>query len=369
MKRKRCPFCGSLNTEKRGQRRVPAVIARGPRIRKYRRYRCRDCAKWFSATKAAKGRKRYEPSVILKAAELYFDAEASYRGVARQLHIRHQQLFVWINELGSNCKSFQQVAAELNLDYCGYFLADGTAFHVKGEQQQLLLTADSASQDIPCAGSAEQGDYFSWEDVMTRLRDQVHYPAKGAVTDGDPALCKAIRNVFPGLPMQLCVRHLDAYHTYHFNYQFKGPTTGIERFLDITHRMLYATGPEHLSHLFEEYNRTREFLLASGLGREVRTLERKFPFIWTHFDHPGLPRTTNIIEGIIDQLKHKISDCHGFEYHQTACNSLQLLIMRYRFHRFSCSRISGHNGKSPLQLAGADTKGINWVKFSQKNAP
>jgi len=369
MKRKRCPFCGSVNTEKRGWRRVTVVLARGRRVRKYRRYKCRDCDKWLSARKSTAGKRRYEPAVVVKAVRLYFDAEASYRAVARQLRIRPYQLFLWINELGANCKSFEQVAAELTPDYCGYLLADGKAFHVKGEQQQLLLTADSASQDIPCADWAPEGYYDSWQDVMTRLRDGVHYPARGAVTDGDPALCKAIRNVFPGLPMQLCVRHLDAYHTYHFNYKFKGPTTGVEPFLDITHRMLYATGPAHLSHLFKEYDCTREFLLASGLQREVRTFERKFPFIWTHFDHPGLPRTTNIIEGIIDQLKHKISDCHGFQHHHTAWNSLRLLIMRYRFHSFSCSRISGHNGRSPLQLAGANTKGINWVKFSQKNAP
>jgi len=29
--------------------------------------------------------------------------------------------------------------------------------------------------------------------------------------------------------------------------------------------------------------------------------------------------------------------------------------------------IEGHNGKSPLELAGVNTTGINWIKFSQKN--
>ena len=31
-----------------------------------------------------------------------------------------------------------------------------------------------------------------------------------------------------------------------------------------------------------------------------------------------------------------------------------------------CSRIKGHNGKSPIVLAGANIKAINWIKFSQK---
>ena len=65
---------------------------------------------------------------------------------------------------------------------------------------------------------------------------------------------------------------------------------------------------------------------------------------------------------------HKITDCHGFEYADTAWNCLKLIIMNYRFHKFTCSRINGHNGKSPLSLAGVNSQGINWIKFSQKNA-
>ncbi len=31
-----------------------------------------------------------------------------------------------------------------------------------------------------------------------------------------------------------------------------------------------------------------------------------------------------LLEGIIDQLKHEITDCHGFEYAYTAWNCLEL---------------------------------------------
>jgi len=112
----------------------------------------------------------------------------------------------------------------------------------------------------------------------------------------------------------------------------------------------------------------RDFLIESRLEAEIVNFESKFGFIWTHFRYPRLPRTTNIIEGIIDQLKHKITDCHGFEYSDTAWNCLKMIIMNYRFHKFTCSRINGHNSKSPLELGGVKTQGINWIKFSQKNA-
>ena len=43
-----------------------------------------------------------------------------------------------------------------------------------------------------------------------------------------------------------------------------------------------------------------------------------------------------------------------------------MIIMNYHFHKFTCSRIEGHNGKSPLELAGVNTIDTNWIKFSQK---
>ena len=92
----------------------------------------------------------------------------------------------------------------------------------------------------------------------------------------------------------------------------------------------------------------------------------KIPYTGTHFFHLGMPRTNNIIEGIIRILSRKIDDTDGFESFETAWNSLKLLIMNYRFHPFSCSRIKDHNGLSPLELAGVDISNLNWVEFSQK---
>jgi len=59
----------------------------------------------FLKEQRPKALKRYEPSLILKAADLYFNAEASYRAVGRQLHIRPYQLFLWINELSKKAAS------------------------------------------------------------------------------------------------------------------------------------------------------------------------------------------------------------------------------------------------------------------------
>jgi hypothetical protein len=74
-----------------------------------------------------------------------------------------------------------------------------------------------------------------------------------------------------------------------------------------------------------------------------------------------------MVENVIKQLNQKFKKVAGFEGYETACNSIKLLVMRYRFHTFSCFRIPVNNGKSPLGLAGIDTSKINWVRFSQKH--
>jgi len=311
---------------------------------------------------------------MIKAADLYFNAEASYRAVGRQLHVRPSQVFQWIHELGKKCKSFTQVAQELSLHYSGYLLADGTTVHVKGKKRYLLLTADAHTHDIPYAhlpapvclparsaqagvhrtgrrangagmahrqaqaGLGKSEDYDTRKAVFIGIRDRIQFPLKAIVIDGDRGLLKAVKEVFPTLPIQLCVRRLHNYNIYHLKYQFTGPSHGIEPFLDITHKLLYAKNPEHLQILIEKYNSMRTFLIESGLEAEVVNFETKSPYMWTHFRYPELPRTTNIIEAIIDQLKHKITDCHGFEYHETAWNTIKMIIMNYRFHRFTCSR-------------------------------
>ena len=208
MGKKLCPGCGSLNTQRRGSYSAKTVASWGKRQRRIQRYWCLDCHKWFSEKAGIKSTKRYEPSLILKAADLYFNAEASYRAVGRQLHIRPYQVFLWVNELGKNSKSFEEVAGELSPGYSGYFLADATTVFIQGEKNQLLLTADVETQDIPYAALSKKEDYPSWKMVFQGLKDRIGYPAKGVVVDGDPGLLRAIREMLPGMPIQLCIRHL-----------------------------------------------------------------------------------------------------------------------------------------------------------------
>lgn len=129
----------------------------------------------------------------------------------------------------------------------------------------------------------------------------------------------------------------------------------------MAHEILYAPDMEQWRQRVDSFERHRRAWRICGLEAEFLSFLEKIPYTGTHFFHPGMPRTNNIIEGIIRNLSRKIDDTDGFESFKTAWNSLRLLIMSYRFHPFSCSRNKAHNGLSPLELAGANISKINWV--------
>jgi transposase-like protein len=354
-----------LNTKKIGFRSRVRATSQGEKNEQIQRWLCKDCLHSFSSHQ--QNDTTIQRSLIYKAIELYFDSEASYRAVGRQLGIKPLKVFEFVNDLGAACKSFVEVATELQPQWSGYLLLDGKTIPVKKERYALLLAADAATHDIPCALFSKGEDYQSYRTLLNIFKEDLRYPIKGLVIDGDPGLIRAVREVFPGIPWQLCVKHLDSYHNYYFRYQYQGSGIGVAEFLEISHKLLYATKPEHLDHLYRHYLEfLEEFEGKIDFQKILETFGSKFGNIWVHLETPGLPRTTNIIEGIIRQLSRKLDDTDGFNYPETAWNSIKLLIMRYRFKKFTCSRIKGHNGHSPLSLAGVNVKHINWVRFSQK---
>ena len=264
------------------------------------------------------------------------------------------------------------MAQELKPSWSGYLLIDAKTIFVKKEKFYLLLTADALTQDIPMATFSFSEDYPSYYKLLRTIKDNIKFPLHGITTDGDPGLLKAIKTVFPHAPSPLCTKHLDRYHRYYFNYQYQGNREGIDLFLKLTSQLLFASDLWRLDHLLQVYFDCRPYLShgskfgqSVGLAKELENFESKFKNLWVHFYHPGMPSTTNILEGIIRQLSRKIDDTDGFNSPATAWNSLKLLIMNYRFKKFSCSH-NGNNGKSPLELAKVKTNKINWIRFSQK---
>jgi len=326
------------------------------------RYRCLACGRTF--LEAAK----FSDAVRGRAINAYFDIEGSYRAVAREMGVKADTVWGWVQELGTHCKNFSDVASELRPRWDGFLLADGRAVGIAGAEHSLCLTADATTQDIPTAHLAQGEDATSWRRTLEGLR-AVGYTPKALIVDGSTGLWAALDYVYPLVPRQLCVIHV--MRDLHNWLRYKGhvPLIIATPFLDMCHRLCYAVNASHAATLRMKWDAERTRFIGEGLGEAVALFESKFGFLWTHLADPRMPRDTNVIEGIIHQLGRKLDDTDGFQTIPTAWATIQLLIMRYRFHAFSCSRYRGHNGKSPLNLAGVDTSGLNWIRFARKGMP
>jgi hypothetical protein len=106
MRKKRCIFCGSLNTKRYGTRFKQRKTSFGKRNLYYQRLYYNDCKRAFKPNKDYP----INLSLQIKASELYYDSEASYRAVSRRLGIAPYRTFKIINALEANCKSTVDVA-------------------------------------------------------------------------------------------------------------------------------------------------------------------------------------------------------------------------------------------------------------------
>lgn len=95
----------------------------------------------------------------------------------------------------------------------------------------------------------------------------------------------------------------------------------------------------------------------------LASLGRNFGWLMAHHHHPGLPADDNITENVIKQLNKKLRLMEGFSSLASAERFIRLLVGCYRLKRFTDSCRSADNGKSPLELAGVDLAGADWLSF------
>lgn len=363
MRKKRCLFCGGTNTKKHDVRAKKRRTSQGSKREYHRRWFCKNCGKPFTPTRI----KPVNFSVQIKACELYYDSEASYRAVSRQLGIAPYRLFEIINALGANCKSTIDVAKELKPKWSGYLFIDEKSIWIKGVEWFLLIAVDLGTQDIVHWGLVLIENELSVAWFLIVIKMLIGYPFKGLISDLLPAFFGTSRWLLPGIPHQFCTYHAyratDFYLRYHYR---SGDKLWAERFLVITRIICRCKTSKTALRALDYLERHHDELRQARLIKRANILRIRFPYLIKRFKDQNLRPDNNIVENVIKQLNQKFKKVAGFETYKTAYNSISLLIMRYRFHRFNCSRIRGNNGKSPLELAGVDTTNINWVRFSQK---
>jgi len=342
------------------------VDLKGESLIAIQEYLCKRCNRFFRYPCLGKG--RYGFNVKCEAAELYYDTRGSYRRVMKALYRRigvkpsHVQIFRWMDELGENCKDAIQVARELHPHWSRCLGLDSKALKISGLEHYLLLAADLGTQDAVNFALVEREDYGVFS-TLRQIKRKIGYAPRIIVTDLDPAWFKAIHHVYPDIPIQGCVVHME--RIIDRLMPKRSRTMKQEELKILIRRFLYASSLAEAYQSLQKIKDRRNEWTDDGSRQAINSIVAHRKVLTTHFQVPYSFRDNNITESIIDKVEMKLKMIRGFKKINCARNSLKLAIMHYRFSPFLSSR-NGNNGKSPLMLAGINTTDINWITYSQR---
>lgn len=209
---------------------------------------------------------------------------------------------------------------------------------------------------------------FEGEEAFERLvRESITeagYPLKGLVSDAAAPFLAAHANYFARAPLQLCRIHASRRLDYVIAKAKFSPDAPLRAELKERVRAVLFAGTEG------EARRLFRALLADrdryeGLGRSdtIGAMERTFDLYMTHHRAEGMPADANVTENVIKQLGKKPRLMEGFATLESAERFSRLLVGCYRFKQFTDSCRPACNGKAPLELAGVDLNGQDWLSF------
>lgn len=72
----------------------------------------------------------------------------------------------------------------------------------------------------------------------------------------------------------------------------------------------------------------------------------------------------NATENVVKQLAKKLRLMESVSTEESARSYIRLLVGCYRFKRFTDATYAPRNGKAPLEIAGVDLTGKDWLQFS-----
>ena len=307
--------------------------------------------------------------MIAEAVRLYVQSLCSYRVLSVLLERRlgvgvgRTTLNRWVDRLGGLAKTPLEVSSELRPAWGGILGVDGKVIWAGGRQWALLVGVDHPTQDLVHAVLVPWETPEAFVKLVSEAVRDGSYPLRGIVSDLRIGFWRAWEDNFARVPLQACRVHFDRRLESDIPKNKRSPRAPIAaEFKARLRAILYAPTEEEAASLLHSLKRDRERYRGLGRSNPLRSIERFFALYTAFHRHPELPADNNVTENVIKQLGKKLRLMEGFANVDSAERFLRLLIGCYRFKRFTDSA-NGHNGKSPLELAGVDLSRMDWLTY------
>lgn len=332
---------------------------------------CKACGKSFTlGRKTASPGARFARDVVLEAVRLYVQGLPSYRVLSRLLERRlgrsvsRVALNRWVHEVGEKAKTPLEVSRQLRPAWGGFLGVDGKVVWVRGDERCLLLGVDQTTQDVVHALLCDSEGPQGFVRLVTEAVVEAGYPLQGIVADLGPGFLKAHRDYFPRVPLQACRVHFDRRLDQYIRKAKRSTRAALHAELkDRIRAVLYAPSEGEAASLLYALLDDRGRVAGVGEHDALGSLHRNFGLYMTHHRVAGLPADNNITENVVKQLGKKLRLMEGFHTDTSAESFTRLLVGCYRFKRFTDSSSTDRNGMAPLELAGVDLAGRDWLTF------
>jgi hypothetical protein len=343
--------------------------------RKIAKFKCLDSGHYWTAKHL--GFSRVNQNKIIKESL----ERASVRILSRRHHKGKRQVMNIIHESAAKVKDSAWIAANFPLSWSGTLVFDGKIVRVydklskqlKGKisgnefiwlnKKAWLCGIDYGTGDLPHYELADEEGKIDLVMYFKTLKE-IGYPLRVLVYDGNPDTPSAARHVFgENIIVQLCTRHFVEALKRHAGNEVKNENTS--EIITLIQRVIEADNLEIAGeYLCQLNNVPKKTLVQKELAEYFKTNARK---LTAHLLHPELniPHTTNDIENLFKQLNLRLKSISRFNNWKYAGNYLKAWALFRRFTPFTdCRKKRKHrNGKAPIEIAGADIKGIDYLNL------
>lgn len=311
------------------------------------------------------------------------EGRSSIRTIARRKKLSKTTVSLAVLEVAKESKGSIWIAKHFKPSWGHVLSVDGKIIRVfdplanefmgSGSEKAYLLKktwlcgVDVITKDLPHYQVVEGETKIDLYEYFKTLKNDIGYDLKVLVCDGNPESMEGAKRIYgPLIGVQLCVRHfIETLKTIarEEKREERKITENLVGYIWLALAMKKEENCLEQLKVLQTLAKTRcQRLIMQSLNQRLFLLTTHFRFHDQYF----VPRYNNDAENLFKQLSLRLKSWNMFRNKENAEHYLKTWALCRRFTKFTDCRGDMNrlkNGKAPLELAGVDIKGIDYLNL------